>query len=327
MKQTHHIRKSVLLGASLLAMSLSACTIDTSFIDDLMGDSSKPQTTEELLEAQGSWSLIEEKQAPSPFQQHLSARDQVDPTQLASASSYTPQYRTPTQNEQDVHYRLLRMERAVEGIRRDINKLLPPLSNLIVSDLQLDRTIREIAAQPGGAPRAPSPHTSSFAPHLPMQAPPAPKQAFAPPVQATTHAMAKPAAMPKAAAMHKKTSMPASMSQKYSGAPAVTGVRTGKYPNRTRMVLDLNTAAKYSYDIDNNERLMLVELPGVAWNSAAQRRLTGNPLVAGYTAQASGNGGTMLVIELKRQARVKEVMALPPNAKYGNRIFFDIVPL
>ena len=264
MKQTHHIRKSVLLGASLLAMSLSTCTIDTSFIDDLMGDSSKPQTTEELLEAQGSWSLIEEKQAPSPFQQHLSARDQVDPTQLASASSYTPQYRTPTQNEQDVHYRLLRMERAVEGIRRDINKLLPPLSNLIVSDLQLDRTIREIAAQPGGAPRAPSPHTSSFAPHLPMQAPPAPSKPLRRRFRPQRMRWQSRPLCQRPLRCIKKTSMPASMSQKYSGAPAVTGVRTGKYPNRTRMVLDLNTAAKYSYDIDNNERLMLVELPGVA---------------------------------------------------------------
>ena len=335
MNQKKHIRSLILLGASFAAMSVSACTFDPDFVDKLFKNdmATKPQTTEELLNAQGSWSLIEDKPAPSPFQQHVNARSAVDPTKSASGS-YVPEFRTATQNEQDINFRLLRMERAVSGLRRDLNKLLPPLSNLIVSDTRLDRVIREIAAQPsGGSGQEPGPfaaHDSAFAPvtvspSLQGQTRPSaslvpqPQKASAPPMDAMSKAYKKPAK----ASQKRKASKPHS----HAGAKGVRAVRIGTYPNRTRLVLDVAKKSPFQFDIDNNEKLMIVELPSSPWSAAAQRTLSSNPLVAGYTAQDNGSGGTVLVIELKKPAKVQRYSDLPPNKKYGHRIYFDIVPL
>lgn len=324
MKVTIALKNTFLTGSALVALSLAGCSLDTSLFQDLTGPSSKPQSTEALLEAQGSWSLIEDKNGPTPFQQHLNARSHVDPTQTASGS-YVPEFRTATQNEQDIHYRLLRMERAVDGLRRDLNKLLPPLSSLIVSDIKLDRVIREITTQPGGGAdeSLPLQHGHGFVPAMPSA--PIPVQKFSAPAVNAGAVMPK-KSFPQMRPKPRETAM--SMPEKYAGGPPnVTQVRTGAHPDKTRMVLDINAPAQFRYDLDNNEKLLLIDLPGINWSAPRQQKLARNPLVSGYTAQASGDGGTMLVVELKQPAKVLRSKALPPNDRYGHRIYFDIAPL
>ena len=333
---------SILVGASAASLGLSACSLNDLFSADF---SREPQTTEELLNAQGSWSLIEDKSAPTPFQQHVNARSAVDSQKVASTGTYRPEFRTATQNEQDVNFRLLRMERAVSGLRQDLNKLLPPLSNLIVADVKLDRAIREIAAQPSGvagdSPAAFAPSTRAAPPNL-IQSPR--HNAFAPTAVAPQMAAAPQAPQQMAPPQQMKPVMaPAPMMQQQqpkpmmreaaapqftSSQPGVNRIRTGVYPNRTRLVLDVQSQTPFSVDVDNSEKLMLVELPSASWNAAAQSSLARNPLVAGYNAQDNGSGGTTLVVELKKPARVSKSSALPPNGQFGShRIFFDIVPL
>lgn len=332
------LKYSILLGASALSLGVSACSMSDIFSDDF---SREPQTTEELLNAQGSWSLIEEKDAPTPFQRHVNARSAVDPTKVASSGTYRPEFRTATQNEQDVNFRLLRMERAVNGLRRDLNKLLPPLSNLIVADVKLDRAIREIATQPSGVsgqepgamapssniappPLEQNPHQNSFAPVpvSPQVAAMQKQQEMAAKTMQTPESMAP--KVEKTAPVMKKANAPSFLANK----PGVNRLRTGVYPNRTRLVLDVQSKTDFKVDVDNNEKLMLVELPSAQWNTAMQKRMAKNQLVAGYNAQDNGSGGTTLVVELKKPAKVSKSAALPPNDKFGShRIFFDIVPL
>ncbi len=281
-------------------------------------DGTRAETTEDILAAQGSWSMVDEDAPQSPMAMHSSARKQVNPSNLAPRHFIPPEQMANvegTQGNEDVHFRLIRMEREVEDLRQDFDKLLPPLSNLIVADRDLDRTIEEIQARPERKPVMPQQASSK-----PMadvlqrtaRAPMAihtqeePAGAIAPPVPAVQSEPAKAAPAP-------------------GGQAVVNSVRLGDHPGKTRLVLDMTGASKYKVDVDNNEKLLLIELSDAGW-SAAQQKVLNNPLVKGYTTQAGPNGGTMLALELKKPVKVLGSSALKPNGQTGHRIYFDLAP-
>ena len=109
-----------------------------------------------------------------------------------------------------------------------------------------------------------------------------------------------------------------------AGAVAVTGLRVGDHPGKTRLVLDLSGPSGYSYKIDNDRHVLHIELPGTVWNAETQKMFNGNPLMEGYTANSLPSGGTALDIELKRSSKLLASVALKPNETYGHRIYFDV---
>lgn len=108
---------------------------------------------------------------------------------------------------------------------------------------------------------------------------------------------------------------------------SVRGVRVGEHPDKIRIVLDVSGPAKFSYDIDNNEKLLIVDLPQSSWPTGATGSFEGNALVSGYTAKPSASGGVTLAVELKKPAKLTMSSALEPNESYGHRIVFDVAPL
>ncbi len=259
------------------------------------GGGTKVRTSEDLLAAEGSWNLVEEKRVPSPAQQHAMARNEVNPDQMQN-SSYTSQNRPQMMaSGEDIHFRLLRMEREVQSLRADFNKLLPPLKQLLISDARLQQAISEVEKARGMPP-------SSYSSQTP------------PPMKAASAVRPSPS--------HSSYKPPAS-----SGGPGVQGVRIGEHPGKVRVVLDMKGPGTFSYDIDNNEKLLVVELPSTPWSAARSQRFKNNPLIAGYSVSDNGSGGSVLVLELKRAAKVVESTTLAPNAVYGNRIMIDVAGL
>jgi hypothetical protein len=108
---------------------------------------------------------------------------------------------------------------------------------------------------------------------------------------------------------------------------SVRGVRVGEHPDKVRIVLDVSGPAKFSYDIDNNEKLLIIDLPQSSWPTGAAGSFDGNALVSGYTAKPSASGGVTLAVELKKPAKLTMSSALEPNESYGHRIVFDVAPL
>ena len=60
---------------------------------------------ESLLNSEGYWDLVEEKQEVSPIEQHMKARVQVDPGKVKSSGKYT-KHGTP---DEKTHFRTLRL--------------------------------------------------------------------------------------------------------------------------------------------------------------------------------------------------------------------------
>ena len=279
--------KSTLKFALLVTASLAlgACM-------DSFNGGTKAETSEDLLGAEGTWHLVEEKRVPSPAQQHAAARRAVDPDQLHNGNYTSQQKPQMMASGEDIHFRLLRMEREVQSLRADFNKLLPPLKQLLISDVQLENAIRNVEnAQGGYAPRS------------------------------------APGAAGSASAKARAVSQPVPRAQSASSGPGVRDVRVGDHPGKTRLVLDLSKSGTFTYDLDNNEKLLLVDLPSMPWSAAASKAFSKDPLIARYNASDNGNGGTMLAIQLKQPVRVLAAETLAPNNVYGNRIMLDIAPL
>lgn len=305
------------------------------------GTGTRADTAEDILSAEGSWAMVDTTTAAnSPMDLHSSARKQVDPNNPAKRNYVTAADEMTnvggTAGDADVNFRLIRIERDVADLRQDFDKLLPPLSNLIVSDNQLNKTIEEIQARPERKPDAPPQKVAAAAQpqryvkeqEKPIAdvlqrttgtpaTEPAPTTSLAqlqPPVPSSGASAATPPA-PLANA-------PAPASSGSTGA-MVSNLRTGEHPGKTRLVLDLTSASSYKADIDNNEKLLLIELGNAGW-SAAQQKALNNPLIKGYTTQQTANGGTILALELKKPVKILGSSALKPNGQTGHRIYFDL---
>lgn len=283
------LKKLCLITGTALLLTTTACGVIP--LGPLDGDQGGTQVTdsESILSAEGTWHLVEQEGAPTPLQQHMDARDDVNTGKFSKNNMFVNNAELAKKGE-TTHFRLLKMEREVAALRSDFNKLLPPLSNLIVADTQLDATISGIQKEQGKAAM-----------------------------------VAKPVTM-KSGSAHSQSPVTHSVSPAPTSGSGVTGVRFGQHPGKTRMVLDLGSPTTFTTDLDNNEKILLVDLKSASWNAASSRRLGSNPLIAGYSVQGNGSGGSMLVIELKRNARVVESAALKPrsNPARGHRIYVDI---
>ncbi|MCD8526467.1 MAG: hypothetical protein LRY62_04755 [Alphaproteobacteria bacterium] len=216
-----------------------------------------------------------------------------------------------------LNYRLIRVERDVQSLRDDFKKLLPPLSNLIVADKNLDQTIADIEAK-----NAIEPAAGAVTPHAAAM----PKAMAAPMRMAGAQPVSAPKATPAPMVQEKPAVTMASAA--VGGGSAVNNLRLGEHPGKTRLVLDLTGPSTYRTDLDNNEKLLLVQIPKASWSAEQRKSLSGHPLVAGYTAQPGVDGGTTLAIELRKPVKIGANSALPPNATYQNhRIFIDLAAL
>jgi len=163
---------------------------------------------------------------------------------------------------------------------------------------------------------------------------PAPSQ---PPVAATPGGMvpgAPVAINPKASAPAVNAPQPAQVVPASYTPPAinVTSIQNVRFGNheggKSRMVLDVSGATSFKYDIDNNEKFLVIEVPGTVWNAGpVTRMIQDNPLLQSMTASPDGQGGTRLVFQMKAPVKILWSQAIPPAGGQGNRLVFDVAAL
>lgn len=107
----------------------------------------------------------------------------------------------------------------------------------------------------------------------------------------------------------------------------VTGVRIGIHPDRTRIVLDLSQAAAFKTDLDNTEKLLLVDLAGAAWSAPETQSAPGKSLVGSWSTQTAREGkGTTAIFQLSGPVKILSASSLRPEGKSGHRIVIDLGP-
>jgi hypothetical protein len=100
-------------------------------------------------------------------------------------------------------------------------------------------------------------------------------------------------------------------------------MRVGEHPGKLRIVLDIRGRTPYTADLDNNEKILVVELPKAAWTAERQKNFTDNPLISSYRTEAMEDGGTMLILQLKSASSIGYKAAID-NPDGGSRIVIDL---
>jgi hypothetical protein len=110
----------------------------------------------------------------------------------------------------------------------------------------------------------------------------------------------------------------------FTGTGAITGMRVGAHPDKIRIVFDVTSKMPFKADLDNNEHLLLVEIPGASWQAPASVQSFGNtPLLGNFKAEPFNNG-TRAVFQLKGNTSIIYQRILPALSGGGQRIIIDL---
>lgn len=222
--------------------------------------------------------------------------------------------------------RVLALEKNMIGVQSEVASSRPILRkvdtierNFRALSLELDRIDREYAIPPlpeekektekkaESPPRAVEPSSSVVQPN----ASPAVKRTYVP----------KPVFRP----LPTKAEAPAPVKPS-ARSLMVRNLRIGEKSGEvTRVVLDTNSPARLNYDLDNNEKILVIELPNAGWAAQKSETLTHSPLVASYKAD-SDKTGSRLVLQLRKEAAIVSTARLPAEKGSGDRVYLDIAP-
>ena len=106
----------------------------------------------------------------------------------------------------------------------------------------------------------------------------------------------------------------------------VRNVRFGEHADKTRLVLDTNDEVAFRYNVDNNENIVVIDLPNADWQGARDMMINA-PLVSSYRVVPREQGGQKMIMQMSRPVQVLWAQALPPGGPQGHRVVFDIAPL
>lgn len=107
---------------------------------------------------------------------------------------------------------------------------------------------------------------------------------------------------------------------------SVMDIRIGEHPGKTRIVLDVSGQSPFTADLDNQEKILVVEIPQAGWSAALQQTLSASPLISSYRIERLDNGGTMLILQLKKAASVSYKGTMNDAKTGGQRLIIDLTP-
>lgn len=254
------------------------------------------------------------------------------PVTVGVSDTLTPVAATPATAQQmatavSAEDRIAKLEATVQALQADYQRIMPAFASLNTTNDRIQTLLDELESQ-GKIP--PATNMAEAAPTIsedkaPMKVAATEKdQSMVEPVlnaaapQAPQTVAATTQAQPSAIA-------PAASAPAVKLDTSVTAVRIGEHANKTRVVFDLSSATKptFTYDLDNGEKLLLVDMPSAAWAGKDQGK-PNSPLIAGWNAQKTPNGGAAVAIQLKKDARVLSTEFLKAEGKDPARLVMDI---
>lgn len=221
------------------------------------------------------------------------------PLPLAPADTVTPVLEP---GEANMEARIARLEETVNTLRSDYDRIMPAFASLNTTNQRIQALLDQMEG--GGKPPALASSVQAFA-VVPVAAKPEKPAAEAPKTQ--TAVSAPPT--------------------KGESTATVTGLRIGEHADKTRLVFDLKAPAKpeFTYDLDNAEKVLLVDLGEIGW-TAAEKGAPKSPMIAGWSAQKSASGGASVAIELKKSAKIVSSQYLKAEGADPARLVLDIAP-
>jgi HAMP domain-containing protein len=142
-------------------------------------------------------------------------------------------------------------------------------------------------------------------------------------LRANTNIAPKTMPQPKPAVTTYQDANASFASQIPQGATGLIDVRIGEHKGKTRMVLDMAQAVDIRYDLDNEENIMVVELPGGTSMTTRSKTFPKSSLLKGYDIQDNGDS-TLAIFAFKKPTSIVETMQLKGRGQSAHRIVFDM---
>ena len=108
-----------------------------------------------------------------------------------------------------------------------------------------------------------------------------------------------------------------------ASAGTVRDLRIGEHPGSTRLVIDSSAAITYKADLDNQEHLLVIDLPGAGWSSKTAEKLSTSPLITSWSVTANATG-SHLILQLKGPAKILKQSTLPAAGTEPFKIVIDL---
>ncbi len=254
----------------------------------------------------------------------VGAQATVPPVEL----SKLPPDPKPPATDADLAARLVTLEKSVHALQQQFDKAKPSIEKMEAAErqfralsLELDRISNTYGiARASAAAPAVAASATAVAPPV-MARPVISPQDINPP---------KPTTKPKQAVKAQQDSKPVVQKQTVQkpAAPAakvsVQDIRLGGQQNgKTRVVLDLSGPGTFSYDLDAQEKILVIELKNATASASLQKAGLSSPLVQSYSVQNDGNDAR-IILQLKDGATVTGSSSLAPSGGAGHRVYVDL---
>lgn len=105
---------------------------------------------------------------------------------------------------------------------------------------------------------------------------------------------------------------------------AVTNLRIGQHPSKTRVVLDVTGKVSFETFVLPDPYRVVVDLPDVSWK-LQNNRPARNKIISAYRYGLFEQGKARLVLDLTAPVKVKKAFLLPPGRGGNYRIVVDLI--
>ena len=191
--------------------------------------------------------------------------------------------------------RLDRLERAVQDMRDDFNRVEPSIRRLMAIEGDIQNLIGELKRLNSDVNAT----LPTMAQQKTSRSAPIPQVAAQKHTSNNTHVT--PRAAPKSYSAKKsfvKKSAPPT-----GGQPVVYDIRVGEHPEKTRIVMDVNSKTNFSTDVDNSENILVIDLPNTKWSAKTAQNFAKSPFISSFNVENTGSG-SLAIFQLKKNARV-----------------------
>ncbi len=215
--------------------------------------------------------------------------------------------------------RMGRLENAVQELRNDFDAISPAIVRLVSIEQDIQNLIAQLEVLTNGT--APAPIVDPIDSELLTDTNTQPIQPIEAPIPPTPQ---NPLALAENLTVTPQTApTPAPAPVATNSGIAVTGIRIGNYKDKVRIVLDATAKASFTADLDNNEKILVVELPQTGWRTDMQKTFAQNAVLSSYKTEQRADGGTRLIIQLKSRSSILYQITLP-NPNGTSRLVLDL---
>lgn len=102
--------------------------------------------------------------------------------------------------------------------------------------------------------------------------------------------------------------------------------RTGEYSDKLRVAFDTNKQTPFTVELDNDERLIIIDLPQARWKTGSSKAFPDSALIETLNVEpTNGGSGTMIILSLRKDTQILQQKHLSPdNSTDYHRIYFDL---